>query len=102
MKGDSYWPTSRPECYGPVTVIPNGVTKLSETGVILRKFKVIHNTSSDSREVIQLHYRAWPDFGVPKSTRGLRELVHLVKFYSDSARTKGMAFFTCNQQSFRN
>jgi len=37
-----------------------------------------------------LHYRSWPDFGVPSSSLGLRELLHLVKFYSDNGRSKGI------------
>lgn len=75
-----------------MTLIPKGIVKIAETGVIIRKFKIVHNSTSETRDIVQLHYRSWPDFGVPKSTRGLRELVHLVKFYSDGARTKGKYF----------
>jgi len=91
VKGDSYWPTgSNPATFGLLTLEPIGIRSISETGIILRKFKLTHAITLASREVVQLHYRSWPDFGVPKSSLGLRELLHLVKFYSDGSRSKGI------------
>lgn len=36
--------------------------------------------------MVQLHFKDWPDFGVPESTEPIRQLVRIMDFYRDRAR----------------
>jgi len=38
-----------------------------------------------TRDVFQLHYLGWPDFGVPVSSRPIRDLAHLTDLYRNYA-----------------
>jgi len=72
-KAHIYWPHERSE---PVTHGEISVTLLDEydenDSFTLRQFALSWN--EEVREVYQLHYTEWPDFGIPDSTKGIREL----------------------------
>jgi hypothetical protein len=43
--------------------------------ITIRRIKIIYQNCS--REIYHLHYEGWPDFGVPESSLGIRELIRL-------------------------
>jgi hypothetical protein len=45
---------------------------------------------TSSRRIVQLHFKGWPDQGVPDSTRPIRELVHLMQFYRQKAAERSL------------
>eukprot|EP01113_Clastostelium_recurvatum_P008390 TRINITY_DN13953_c0_g1_i2.p1 TRINITY_DN13953_c0_g1~~TRINITY_DN13953_c0_g1_i2.p1 ORF type:complete len:392 (+),score=82.18 TRINITY_DN13953_c0_g1_i2:215-1390(+) len=47
-------------------------------GLITRFMRIHHRPSGKTRDITQFHYEAWPDHGVPKSTRPIRHLVEMV------------------------
>jgi hypothetical protein len=82
-KAHMYWPACNniPMTYGDIQV-----TKMDEEedfggSLVIRTFLL--SRGSEARTVYHLHYTAWPDFGVPCSTEGVRELVSLVNEYRD-------------------
>jgi hypothetical protein len=46
--------------------------------------------SFSTRRVVQLHFKGWPDQGVPESTQPIRELVHLMQFYRRKAGARSL------------
>jgi len=72
-KAHMYWPNSFFK-FGELTI-----TKLEEHEFdffVLRRFLLAKG--DNSRIVFQLHFTAWPDQGVPSSTKGIRQLVKYV------------------------
>jgi len=72
-KAHMYWPNHFFK-FGDLVV-----TKLEEQEFKyfgLRRFLL--SKGDDAREVFQFHYTAWPDYGVPESTKGIRLLVDYV------------------------
>lgn len=45
---------------------------------------------SNRRNLVQLHFKDWPDFGVPESTEPIRHLVRIMDFYRERARLAGI------------
>lgn len=45
---------------------------------------------SEKRNIVQLHFKDWPDFGVPESTEPIRNLVRIMDFYRERARHAGI------------
>lgn len=45
---------------------------------------------SSRRNLVQLHFKDWPDFGVPESTEPIRHLVRIMDFYRGRARLAGI------------
>jgi len=86
-KAHMYWPAfnNSPMNFGDISV-----TKIDEEedlcgSLVVRT--ILLNRKGVLRTVYQLHYTAWPDFGVPSSTEGIRELVNLVNMYTDLSST---------------
>jgi len=68
------------------------ITDWSDEEIIIRHLK-IHNTAEPDapvRDVIQLNYLGWPDFGVPASTKGIRDLVHTLDFFKQVGNENGI------------
>jgi protein tyrosine phosphatase len=77
--------------------IPSLIEKLFQ--IKIRVFSIENITILKEREVVQLHYKGWPDFGVPATTRPIRELVHLMHLYQQSLAQRGYsgpAFVHCS------
>lgn len=75
-----YWPSASPEMYGPVLVSPGDEEELAD--YVIRKFSV--QMTSDTaeyraREVIQYHFTAWPDQGVPTHATSLLAFLKKVR-----------------------
>eukprot|EP01126_Amoeba_proteus_P064875 TRINITY_DN9132_c1_g1_i3.p1 TRINITY_DN9132_c1_g1~~TRINITY_DN9132_c1_g1_i3.p1 ORF type:complete len:548 (-),score=86.70 TRINITY_DN9132_c1_g1_i3:214-1767(-) len=100
VKGDLFWPrTQQPVVHGPFTILLEGILRFPERELIIRKFKIRNfknqpesdrKNSGTFREVYQIHYKGWPDYGVPTHTKGIRDLIHLVKFYNDGGCIQGL------------
>jgi len=45
---------------------------------------------NERRNIVQLHFKDWPDFGVPSSTEPIRNLVRIMDFYRGRARVAGI------------
>jgi len=85
-KGDPYWPAGEDgssESYGDIYVTLLSSVECASLETVIRHMRIV-NTSEPSafpRDVFQLHYLGWPDFGVPVSSRPIRELAHLTDMY---------------------
>ncbi|XP_053378702.1 receptor-type tyrosine-protein phosphatase kappa-like [Mercenaria mercenaria] len=76
MKCEKYWPESETEeLYGEVKVKCLSVEKYAEYTV--RTFEV--SKGKEERNLLQLHYTAWPDKGVPLEVTSLVEFRQRVK-----------------------
>jgi protein tyrosine phosphatase len=54
--------------------------------LIVRTFEIYYRESDEKRVVTQLHYREWPDFGLPASTAAMREVVRLTDVYNTNGQ----------------
>ncbi|KAL8579584.1 hypothetical protein ACOMHN_025537 [Nucella lapillus] len=81
-KSDHYWPTdSEPKYYGDIQVVVLNETHLPDWTIT--EFRVC--LGNNCRQVRHFHYKAWPDFGVPKNHSSLIRFVRMVreKFIKD-------------------
>eukprot|EP01122_Echinamoeba_exundans_P014539 TRINITY_DN6612_c0_g1_i1.p1 TRINITY_DN6612_c0_g1~~TRINITY_DN6612_c0_g1_i1.p1 ORF type:complete len:618 (+),score=75.23 TRINITY_DN6612_c0_g1_i1:84-1937(+) len=94
VKGHHYWPTSKskPKVYGDIVVSLKKAKQVEETRVRVFELtrKIPMTESFSTRRVVQLHFKGWPDQGVPESTQPIRELVHLMQFYRRKASARSL------------
>jgi len=93
MKANIYWPIS--SC--PLRCGDIDVTKLEEEK--LEHFTHRHfllQRGQEIREVHQLHFTEWPDFGTPTSTEGIRDLVASSNEYRSLASKSGPIVVHCS------
>ena len=63
----------------------------STDSITIRRFSVLmsHGTAgsrvSEEREVVQIHFTDWPDFGVPTDPSGIERVLDLMDLYSACA-----------------
>jgi len=80
-KAHQYWPANNNV---PITFGDIKVTKIEEEqdfhgSLVIRT--ILLSRGDEIRKVYHFHYTAWPDFGVPCETDGVRELVNLINDY---------------------
>jgi len=89
VKATAYWPedVGEKKHFGPfcVTYVKG---KIINTYLEQRVFEVEH--AGQTRQIIQLHYTEWPDFGTPESTQTIRELVGLMDVYRMKGKLSGL------------
>lgn len=95
-KADKYWPKKEMTMeYGSFVVTCSAVHKLDLIKV--RVFTVVHG--EEKREITQLHYKEWPDFGVPVNSSKMKELIKKIDIYkkfSDSKEVNGPVLVHCS------
>jgi len=80
VKGESYWPEKqRKLVLGDLTLKLEDILRFEHLSITLRR--IIMTYQNTRREIYHLHYEGWPDFGVPESSLGIRELVRLSIYY---------------------
>jgi len=93
-KAHIYWPVYHNATlqFGDISV-----TKIEEEDygtLVIRTFFL--KRGNESRTIYHLHHTAWPDFGVPPTTEGVRELVNFVNIYREAASIKGPIVVHCS------
>jgi protein tyrosine phosphatase len=96
IKGHMYWPNKLKETkqFGKIRVtLKKSFTfrvanQLAQIKIRVLEIENLHEKKS--REIVQLHFKGWPDFGVPDTTRPIRELIHLTNMYRQTASQKGV------------
>ena len=94
VKAHPYWPKDMDEVVecGPISVAL--VTQKSLPGISISTLRVTNSaapSSSSTRIVYHLFFTEWPDFGVPKSSRGIRNLLIYTNLYSDLGASQGIS-----------
>ncbi|XP_076467280.1 tyrosine-protein phosphatase 10D-like isoform X2 [Babylonia areolata] len=75
-KSDHYWPAdSDPKYYGDLQVVILNETHLPDWTIT--EFRMC--LGDNCRQVRHFHYKAWPDFGVPKNHSSLIRFVRMVR-----------------------
>jgi protein tyrosine phosphatase len=89
VKATAYWPEDVGERkdFGPfcVTFVKG---KIVSAYLEQRVFDV--EFGGQTRQIVQLHYTEWPDFGTPESTQTIRELVGLMDVYRMKGKLSGL------------
>lgn len=85
-KADCYWPPEgKISIFGYIHVFHKKSFTIDDS-IIVRSFLVKNTYESNIiREVIHLQYENWPDFGVPQSTKPLRDILLLMTKFKDRA-----------------
>lgn len=91
-KADQYWEdwpvtSTHPQIFGSISVKMISVAEHGE--YIQRTFNI--SSGSESRIVHQLHYTKWPDFGVPKKTKGIINMMNHVNTLCTNLKELGIA-----------
>eukprot|EP01116_Phalansterium_solitarium_P019746 TRINITY_DN5627_c0_g1_i1.p1 TRINITY_DN5627_c0_g1~~TRINITY_DN5627_c0_g1_i1.p1 ORF type:complete len:528 (+),score=47.60 TRINITY_DN5627_c0_g1_i1:76-1584(+) len=90
LKADRYWPAADGDVqhHGSgadlIAIRLKSTVRLSDD-ISLRYLQLEHH--SELREVAQIHYTEWPDFGVPCSTDRIREVIRLIERHKDRAES---------------
>jgi protein tyrosine phosphatase len=89
-KADVYWPDriNGTEIYDTMSVTLKSVLK--QTHITIRTIILKNKVSDEQREIVQLHYTEWPDFGVPQTTLQIRSLIRLTKIYQERGFSRGL------------
>lgn len=100
LKAQPYWPKDASEVLdfgGPLEVAL--LTQKCLPGVTISTLRLAWKkdcelpaglpNEPDGRVVYHLHYTEWPDFGVPRSTRGIRSLVSYTNLYLELGAKQG-------------
>jgi len=89
VKADCYWPDcdGSSEQYGEITVTFTQ-SRVFMQGIEIRLFKL--KKGVEVRDIVQLHYSEWEDFGVPETTLKMREFIRLIFMYKERSEKLGM------------
>lgn len=100
VKGHRYWPkrSKRILQFSDITVtlvkgkhFPHRTDELHDAKRDQTTIRVLElKRGSERRNIVQLHFKDWPDFGVPESTEPIRNLVKIMDFYRTRARVAGI------------
>ncbi|XP_070189417.1 tyrosine-protein phosphatase 10D-like [Littorina saxatilis] len=75
-KSDHYWPSdSEPKFYGDLQVVVLNETHMPDWTIT--EFRM--SLGDNCRQIRHFHYKAWPDFGVPKNHTSLIRFVRTVR-----------------------
>ncbi|XP_053395029.1 receptor-type tyrosine-protein phosphatase kappa-like isoform X2 [Mercenaria mercenaria] len=79
-KCEQYWPVEgNTSSYGGITVYTENTENFSQ--FVIRTFKIQNDISNrKSKTIIQFHFTAWPDRGVPKHASSLVQFLNKVKY----------------------
>lgn len=81
VKAHAYWPAvDKTHRFGALAVTL--LEESYECGVMTRKLSITKLEDDSTRQVTQLHFCEWPDHGVPRSSAGIRRILHLSHYYS--------------------
>jgi protein tyrosine phosphatase len=98
LKCDRYWPAMHEKMEAGSFV----VTALGEEdcgAFVIRRFAVTPGEQMDGqqpREVVQYHFVAWPDFGVPASAAPVLDLLGRIRVQQTTAPLPGPAVVHCS------
>ncbi len=92
-KAHPYWPKEADEVIECGCMRVTLITQKSLPGTTICTLKLTKTTPSEcsTRVIYHLFFTEWPDFGVPKSSRGIRNLLTYANLYLDLGATQGMA-----------
>lgn len=87
-KATQYWPEEGEVVrYGQYLVCQKKSFLLGDIQVRSLLIKEDGFGNEDTREIIHLQYRDWPDFGVPQTTKSLKELLLLASKFKQRSAT---------------
>jgi len=85
-KACEYWPNfGETKKWGDINVTFTKTKKICK--YLTMRTLVLEKTNEKPRQIIQLQYTEWPDFGIPSSSNVIRTLVRSM----DNAKAKGLA-----------
>jgi len=84
-----YWPENVGDCrrFGSI-VVTQKKTKTICPFLEMRTFEL--DRDGMKRQIVQFHYTEWPDFGIPSSTRTLRDLICWMDLYRMKGAMAGL------------
>jgi len=84
VKAHCYWPSANcPETFDDITVeLVSESTSQNHKSIKIQEFRM--RKQDEVRTVVHLHFTEWPDFGVPESTSGFRQLLEMTEVYRDN------------------
>jgi len=65
---------------------------MKRSNLVIRKLVIKHNNldeptaTNEEREIVHLHLRDWPDFGVPQDPQIMLKLMITLKHYTKKAK----------------
>ncbi len=91
VKAHPYWPKHVDEEMEFGSLRVTLAIQKSLPGIMINTLRLTKTTPKESgtRIIYHLFYTEWPDFGTPRSSRGLRNLITYANLYSDLGATQG-------------
>jgi tyrosine-protein phosphatase non-receptor type 1 len=81
VKCHQYWPDLPGDVMqlDDVNLRVSLISEIEKEHYVVRKCLLTDDLSGESREVLQFHYTAWPDFGLPESPASFLEFLFAVR-----------------------
>ena len=98
IKCNQYWPLelSKPKVYSDEGFKVTVLKETDKRNFLIRELELCNIYSNDKRTVIQFHYVAWPDFGVPESPTTFLNFLDCVRSYQVLENIHGPAVIHCS------
>ncbi|XP_068115987.1 receptor-type tyrosine-protein phosphatase beta-like [Hyperolius riggenbachi] len=80
VKCEEYWPSSSSKMYGNLSV--SMTSENVDPDWTIRDFIVTNTKSTQTKQVRHFHFTAWPDHGVPRTTKDLIRFRNLIREYT--------------------
>jgi protein tyrosine phosphatase len=74
VKMTQYWPSSTEKIYKVNFTITLIEELTYPDHICIRKMKLFNSNSFEEREIFQIHYTGWPDYGVPENVNALNAI----------------------------
>lgn len=90
VKATRYWPEEKdkPVRFGSLQITLKDAKQVPF--IDIRTFRIFNFDNGESREITQLHYTEWPDFGVPQTSEKIRELINLSQLYLEAGKKRDL------------
>ncbi|KAI1318121.1 hypothetical protein EDD11_007173 [Mortierella claussenii] len=102
IKCHEYWPTARQPLMDVgvmrVTFVAEFLTDPTIGTILVRQLKLrhLHQPESEERNVTQIQYTGWPDFGVPETPLEVLRVIQLANEYNTPAAVAGPMVVHCS------
>ncbi|CAJ0599232.1 unnamed protein product [Cylicocyclus nassatus] len=87
VKCKRYWPSEVEQSllFGAYEITLESEESFTDDEYLMRRLKMTHSKTGESRSITQLHYREWPDHGCPSGENQLINIIEKMAEYNKNS-----------------